>query len=307
VNVKNLNKQKAGPQIPKIVILVGQMLSKISTRLTILYVARLFTTPIKHKMPKRELEMFNKSRKSKLYIESLRKEVVVYEYGNSNRKVLLVHGWSGRGTQLVKFADWLINAGYSTVSFDAPAHGKSSGSRTLMPEFIDCIHEIDKQFGPFEAAIGHSLGGMSLLNAAKRGFTVSNIITIGSGDIVKDIMDEFILKMQLRNKYSTLMRNHFEKDSAERMENYDAYLAAKDLAVPVLVIHDSNDVEVPLKCAVHIHKNLKKGKLMITSGLGHRKILGNEEVLKAAIQFIKNDEKHEKDLHTIGAVGNAVL
>jgi alpha-beta hydrolase superfamily lysophospholipase len=82
------------------------------------------------------------------------------------KRVLLVHGWSGRGTQLFKIADELLKQGYSTISFDAPAHGKSPGKTTIMVDFITTI-EINKQFGPFDAAIGHSLGGMSVLNAKK--------------------------------------------------------------------------------------------------------------------------------------------
>jgi hypothetical protein len=37
-----------------------------------------------------------------LHIPTINKSVVVYQYGQSDKKVLLVHGWSGRGTQLVK-------------------------------------------------------------------------------------------------------------------------------------------------------------------------------------------------------------
>jgi alpha-beta hydrolase superfamily lysophospholipase len=84
------------------------------------------------------------------------------------KKVLLVHGWSGRGTQLFKIADELLKQGYSTISFDAPAHGKSPGKTTIMVDFITTILEIEKQFGPFDAAIGHSLGGMSVLNNKKK-------------------------------------------------------------------------------------------------------------------------------------------
>jgi hypothetical protein len=42
----------------------------------------------------------------------------------------------GRGTQLFKIADELLKQGYSTISFDAPAHGKSPGKTTIMVDFI---------------------------------------------------------------------------------------------------------------------------------------------------------------------------
>lgn len=301
------SKKQHGIKIPKSVILIGKFLSKISTKLTVLYLARLFTSPIRHAMPKREFDMYNRSRRHKQYIPAIKKNIVVYHFGQGDKKVLLVHGWSGRGTQLVKIAEALDRAGYATVSFDAPAHGKSGGRTTLMPEFIACIHELDRHFGPFDAAVGHSLGGMSLLNALREGLAINGLVTIGSGDIVSDIMDDFVDKMQLRRKYSGLIRTHFERKSVMSMESYSAHLAAATIDIPALVIHDSDDNEVPLKCAVHIHKNLKHGKLMVTNHLGHRKILGNDEVLNAITQFIKNEIRDEKDVRDYSTAGNAVL
>ena len=58
--------------------------------------------------------------------------------------------------------------------------------------------------------------------------------------------------------------------------------------IPVLVIHDNNDVEVPVKAGIHIHNYLKNGTLFLTDGLGHRKILGNQKVIEKTVQFIQN-------------------
>ncbi len=275
-------------KIPKIILLTSKLISFISPKLITLFAAKLFTTPIKHKIPKRELEMDRKSVQKLIPVPAINKEVVLYQYGKSEKKILLVHGWSGRGTQLFKIADELLKAGYSTISFDAPAHGKSPGKTTIMVDFIATILEIEKQFGPFEAAIGHSLGGMSVLNAIKKGLKVNHAVVIGSGDIVEDIMDDFVAKLELKPSVSTLLRLHFEKKYGEKMNSYSAFLAAKETTIPVLVIHDNNDPEVPVKAGIHIHEYLKNGELLLTDGLGHRKILGNPKVIERTIQFIQN-------------------
>ena len=188
-------------KIPKFIILISQFFAFLSTKLVTQFAAKLFTTPIKHKTPKRELEMDSKSIQELIAIPEIDKEVVLYHYGKSEKKVLLVHGWSGRGTQLFKIADELVKAGYSTISFDAPAHGKSPGKTTIMVDFIATILEIDKKFGPFEAAVGHSLGGMSVLNAIKKGLKVNHAVVIGSGDIVQDIMDDFVCEIRTKTFY----------------------------------------------------------------------------------------------------------
>ncbi|MFV5689899.1 alpha/beta fold hydrolase [Flavobacterium sp. ZT3R25] len=275
-------------KIPKIILLTSKLISFISPKLITLFAAKLFTRPIKHKIPKRELEMDRNSIQQLINIPAFDKEVMVYNYGKSEKKILLVHGWSGRGTQLFKIADELLKAGFSTISFDAPAHGKSPGKNTIMVDFIAAILEIDKQFGPFEAAIGHSLGGMSVLNAIKKGLKVNHAVVIGSGDVVQDIMDDFVAKLKLKSSISTRLRLHFEKKYKEDMNSFSAYLAAKETTIPVLVIHDNNDPEVPVTAGIHIHKYLKNGTLFLTDGLGHRKILGNPKVIEKTVQFIQN-------------------
>jgi pimeloyl-ACP methyl ester carboxylesterase len=272
-------------KIPKIIIITSKLISFISPRLVTLFAAKLFTSPIKHKIPKRELGMDHKSVQKLIFIPSINKEINMYQYGDSEKKVLLVHGWSGRGTQLYKIADELLKIGYSTVSFDAPGHGKSPGKMSIMTDFISIILEIDNQTGPFEVAIGHSLGGMSVLNAIKKSLKVNKAIVIGSGDIVEDIIDDFVAKLELHPKISALLRLHFEKKYGEKMNNYSAYLAAAETTVPVLVIHDQNDPEVPVKAGLNIYKHLKNGELMLTEALGHRKILGNDLVLKKIVEF----------------------
>lgn len=285
---KNSKIRKQSLNIPKSILVTVQILQFISLKLVTLFAARLFMTPIKHKIPKRELEMDKKSRQEKVRIPTISKEVVVYHYGASAKKILLVHGWSGRGTQLVKIADAFLELGYSTVSFDAPAHGKSAGKTTLMPEFIAAIFELEKQFGPFEAAVGHSLGGMSLYNATRQGLKIKKLVTIGSGDIVQDIMDDFTYKLKMKHQVSNRMRLYFENRFGETMDSFSAYLSAKEIDIPILVIHDNDDDEVPVKCGIHIHKFLKNGQLMITKGLGHRKILGDEQVIESTTAFITN-------------------
>ncbi len=273
-------------QIPKPILLTAKFLQAISPKLATRFAAKLFTTPIKYKIPKRELHMLKQSEHKNLFIPSINKNIFVYQYGKSQKKILLVHGWSGRGTQLVKIADQLLEQGYSTISFDAPAHGKSKGNSSIMTEFIASILELNKHYGPFEFAIGHSLGGMSIINAINQNLNVKKAVIIGSGDLIQDIITDFIEKLKLKPEIGVRMRGHFEKKFGEPMNNYSTSVVAKNIETPVLIIHDEDDSDVNIKCAHSIHIHLKNSKLMITKKLGHRKILGNEKVIEEIITFI---------------------
>ena len=284
---KKKEKSVQSIEIPKIILFIAKFLSVFSSKLTTLFAAKLFTTPIKHKIPKREHAMEHESAQKTITISEINKEIVVYEYGKSDKKILLVHGWSGRGTQLVKIADELLKNGFRTISFDAPAHGKSKGNSSIMIEFIASILEIEKQYGPFEFAIGHSLGGMSVLNAIKQNLKIKKAVIIGSGDIIQDIIDDFISKLRLNPEYGIKLRNHFEAKFGGKMDDYSAYKAAEKTEIPVLIIHDKDDHDVSVKAAYNIQKHLKNSEIMITESLGHRKILGNDDVIKKIIEFLK--------------------
>lgn len=277
---------KVDNRVPKFIVFIGRLLYRISPILAEKFARKLFITPIKHKIPKREFHMESESVQTKLFVPSINKEIVVYSYGNSNKKVLLVHGWSGRGTQLVKIADAFLENGYSTISFDAPAHGKSGTKTTLMLEFIESILEIEKQYGPFEFAVGHSLGGMSILNAVKRGLEVKKAVVIGSGNSVINIVNTFVQKIGLPNKVAVIMKNNFEKKYQFEMESFSAYVAAKNVSIPVLVIHDNDDDDIPVSEAHHIAENLSNKEIFITNKLGHRKILGDSVVINKIVEFL---------------------
>lgn len=274
-------------KIPKVIIITAKFLEVISSKLVTQFAAILFTKPIKYKIPKREFNMDKESKQQILFVNAINKEIVVYHYGQSDRKILLVHGWSGRGTQLVKIADELIKNDFSIVSFDAPAHGKSKGNSTIMIEFIASIIELEKQFGPFEYAIGHSLGGMAILNAIREHLKVKKAVVIGSGDIIQDIINDFIIKLELKPEIGMKLKEHFEKKYNTEMDFYSASRAAREIKTPILIIHDENDDEVNVKAAYNINKNMINSELMITKGLGHRKILGNIEVIKRIVEYIK--------------------
>lgn len=275
-------------KIPKTILYTGKVLQALSLNWATKFAARIFATPIKYPMPQREWHMNEQSVQKRFIIPSINKEIVAYEYGKpSTKKILLVHGWSGRGTQLVKIADALVALGYQTISFDAPAHGKARGKITHMGEFIESILFLEKHYGPFTAAIGHSLGGMSLLNAIKRGLSLQKLVIIGSGDIVSDIVSDFVKTIQLKPIIAKKIQEYYQKKIGEEMNAFSASEAAKSVTIPVLVVHDEDDKDVPVSSAVNIHKHLKNGELYITKGLGHKKILGNGTVIDTICKYIK--------------------
>lgn len=273
-------------KIPFSIIFTGKILQYIAPPLATKFAIKLFKTPIRFKTPEREKMMAKSAKKELLFIPELNKKVMVYTYGYSKRKVLLLHGWSGRGTQLYKIADTLLENGFMTISFDGPAHGKSTGKTTMMNEFVITTKLIEEKYGPFEIAIGHSLGGMAILNSIKQGLKIQRAVIIGAGDIITDIIIDFVNKLQLKPKMVTKIKQHFYKKFGEDIDDYSASTAAKKVLTPTLVIHDTEDKDVLVSCAHNIRQNLKHGEILITNGLGHRRILKDNFVIQRIVEFI---------------------
>lgn len=272
--------------VPGYILATGKILTAVSPFLASRFAAKLFLTPFKYKLPKREMKMDRESEQHSLILPHYQREIIIYEYGTAPKKILLVHGWSGRGTQLAVMAEALLKAGFSVVSFDAPAHGKAPGKMSMMPHFIEAIEVIEKKFGPFEALIGHSLGGMSSLKAVSNGLPVKKLVIIGTANSVTHITREFARNMKMNNKVAAKMKSYFDHKYEVDMDTLSGAVSAEGVKIPTLVVHDENDVDVHISSAHEIHEKLKNSELYITSGLGHRRILGNSEVINKIIQFL---------------------
>lgn len=249
--------------------------------------AKLFSTPVKFSAPERELTMRNSAKKEMLHIPGCKAEVQMYIYGYSKKKVLMVHGWAGRGTQLFQIADKVLENRMMVVSFDGPAHGLSSGKRTNMMEFLETIREVNKKYGPFDAAIGHSFGAMSLFNAVGDGLKVDKFVAIGADNSIPQIFRYFVEKMELKPSIAIKITKLFEEKYNRKLDSLSSENKAAKIKIPTLVIHDSEDQYVNVRSAVSIRQNLKNGELLITNGLGHHRIFKDKVVIQRIIDFIQ--------------------
>lgn len=283
-----MTKQKKSIETPKYIKKSARVLSFFSEKLAIQFAIKLFISPIKFPTPSRELNMEKKSKTFALELPKAKKDFTVYENGNGNKKVLLIHGWNGRGTQLVSIAKELVELDYTVISFDAPGHGKSSKNTTVMTEFMEAAFVLERYYKGFDLIIGHSLGAMTTINVLSRGFKAEKAITIGSGDEIMNIIKDFVKGIGLKEKMAPKLKDAFEQKFNEKIANYTVHEQVKNIEIPILIIHDKNDLDVPYTASENIHRHAKNSKLLVTEKLGHRKILGDSKVIAEIKKFITN-------------------
>ena len=175
---------------------------------------------------------------------------------------------------------------YNVYAFDAPAHGESDGLITNLPEFIISQEELIKKLGPFDAILGHSGGGITSCEVCVRIPKIKKLILISPFDKMKDIFEKYFDLIDLGEKAKKLMISYFFRKTQRNIIEFSGSSLAKKINAKTLVIHDEDDKEVEVLNAINIDKNIKNSSLMITKGLGHRRILRDDRVINEIIDFL---------------------
>ena len=279
-----MDKKQKSQRVPGYLRTTFSILERFSVGLASRLAIKLFFSPIRYPVPEREQELAKQAKRSALQYKDA--DLAVYSWGQGP-KVLLVHGWSGRGTQLAKLGQELAAKGYEAISFDAPAHGRSRQKQTHLMEFVAVISKLEKEFGPFEAAVGHSLGGMALMNALQEGLQLKQLVTIGAPATTPGVIRDFCDLINVSERVGKRIQAHLESRFQRAVSTFSAASIAASVQVEGLVIHDEDDHDASVENAHRIHKAWRGSKLFITKGLGHRKILFDPEVLATVVEFMK--------------------
>ncbi|MET9951238.1 alpha/beta hydrolase [Streptomyces sp. NPDC006339] len=219
------------------------------------------------------------------------KEAVLYAWGDGRRPVLLVHGWSSRASRLAAFAEELLDRGYSPVAFDAPGHGDAPGRATNIVEYRAIIRELHARHGDFEAVLAHSFGVVAALFALRDGVRTGRFVGISGVGSFSLLTDWFQGAFGLTEHALGAMRRHVERrivpGEPEIWRRLDADWRPDDLGAPVLLFHDEADEMVPLAHARFLARaHGERARLVVTRGLGHRRILKDPQVVAEALAFI---------------------
>ncbi len=155
-------------------------LARISTTLSPYLAARwlehLFLSPSRWTTPPREVAWISTAQRSSVCFDETRK-LPLFTWG-SGPTVLLVHGWSGRGSQMGAFAEPLVKLGFRVVTFDAPGHGIADGRLSGLSEIAIAIERVASRVGPLHAIVAHSVGTAAATIALSRGLSVERLVYI---------------------------------------------------------------------------------------------------------------------------------
>ncbi len=255
---------------------------------------RLFRTTQRHPVPERERTWLESARPVELELDG--KRVSGWSWGEGPA-VLLVHGWAGRASQMGALAIALADAGHRAIALEAPGHGDSAGRVSSLPQFAATVRLAADAFGPLQAVIAHSFGAAGTGWALEQGARAERLVFIGSpgdlGGYMSGFRELFGLSETTFERMLAILEERFGIDWSE--SRYATTVAADP--TPMLVVHDQGDDETPYSGALTIARAWPRSRLLTTTGLGHRRILGDPEVIAEVVDFVVRSGETGADAH----------
>ncbi|MEO6403967.1 MAG: alpha/beta fold hydrolase [Ferruginibacter sp.] len=208
----------------------------------------------------------------------------------AQKKVLLLHGFSSGCHKFEHFVDPLIAHGYEVYAFDAPAHGRSEGKMANALDYADMIKKVQADYGPFDAYIGHSFGGLAACFALESADIPANtkLVLIAPAAETTTAIDNAFNMLGLKNiKLRKMMDDEIFRISGNETSWFSIRRAIQNVHAKVLWIQDEDDVITPINDALNVKNDQHEHvDFMITSGLGHQRIYRDGNVLNAILSFL---------------------
>ena len=215
--------------------------------------------------------------------------LVAWRWG-SGPKVLLVHGFEGNRRQFAAIIDALLERGLSAVALDVPAHGDSAGDELTAVKFIAALERTFTRLDDIHAVIGHSMGGAMSLFALAHMDRRPRVVLVSAPSSLKRQLRRFAQAVGLSQRGTAAFIAAVEARVGRPASDFDVRQIAGKIDLPLLLIHDQNDRQVPVAEAARAAHVLPDAELMVTRGLGHNRLLASSTVVRAIVDFVAIQE-----------------
>ena len=212
------------------------------------------------------------------------RRVAAWRWG-SGPAVALVHGWRSRGMRFRTLVQALAERGFTAVVFDAPGHGASDGRTSSMVQFARALAAVTDRVGPLHAVVGHSLGGAASALAMREGVEVQRAVFIAAPADPGAYVDQFAQLFAVRQPALSAMRRRIARRLRTRWDVLNVPAMAREIDVPVLVVHDREDPTVPWSDGAAI-AGAWGAELVTTTGLGHHAVVGHPATVQRVVGFL---------------------
>ncbi len=254
-------------------------LHRVSPELGTRVALRLFFTPLPTKAAARSRPVPQAWRELQLPFEGGHVSVWERRAAEPGRpRVLLVHGWAGDAQQMRPLADALAGAGLEPVLLDLPAHGRSSGWRSNLLQWVRALFAVSARCGPWDGVVAHSLGALAMSHALVRGLPARRAALIALAPPPNLFLRWFAQALGVGDGLADRMRGRIEQREGVSLQDFEPAWLGERVTQSTLLVHDREDATAPARGSETMLAALASGRLHLTEGLGHRRLLSDAGV-----------------------------
>ncbi len=231
-------------------------------------------------------------------------EVAYDDQGQSDRVIVLMHGWGCSSATLRSIAAVALSAGYRVVNIDFPGFGYSTEPTVTwgVDEYTTVVERLVDSLGiKSPVLLGHSFGGrVGILYASRN--PVDKLILVDAAGVKPRRSLKYHLKVAWFKTCKAFVKAFLSKEKAEKVieemrgkKGSSDYAAAsprmrmilskvvnEDLChvmplikAPTLLIWGSNDTATPISDARKMERLIPDAGLVNFEGCGHYSFLDN--------------------------------
>lgn len=240
------------------------------------------------KMRENELAVLAKAEKEFLSINN--NNIQLYKWGNSEKKILLIHGWEGQAGNYSDIVGKLLEYNYTIYSFDGPGHGNSTGGKNIMFEYLDTVDKVITKLN-VRKIVSHSFGSVVTTFSLTQipNYKVDKYVLLTTPHTFGNYVSNISEKIGISEKAINLFLKKVEKERNGKIDEFDVSKYVQKINVEkALIIHDINDKIIPISESKEVVKKWENANLLEVSNTGHFKILRTPQVANVIVNFMED-------------------
>jgi len=265
-------------------LLINQ-LSKFLPGVVVSFAYKQLTNPQVRKLRPNEENTLQKSRKERIKFKGF--NIQLYEWGEGDNEILLIHGWEGQAGNFTDLIEKLLERGFKVYAFDGPSHGHSSKGRTSLFEFTELVGVLIRKY-KVRQLISHSFGGVATTYALfrNRDLTIDKYLLLTTPDRFIERIEDVAIAIGITNKVKNRLINRLNKETGEEALRLNVSDFVQQVNVEkALIIHDRADKVIPIERSRNVYEKWDACRFLAVEGTGHFRILRSDVIHSEVLNF----------------------
>ena len=204
--------------------------------------------------------------------------------------VLLLHGWGGHAAQMLPLAQALAARGLRPVLVEMPAHGRSAGQTSNLPQFTRAMEYVSARLlqegQQLQAVVAHSLAANAAAFALARGLPAAKLVLLAPPASPRQYTHQFAHIFGLGDAVRTGLQQRLEAREGIVLTELEPAAVGPRIRAQTLVVHDRGDRVNRFADGQAYSEAIHNARLVATQGLGHRRILQDPQVVAEVTAFV---------------------